>query len=156
MSYACQPWGCDPRRQSCQPVSRWSVRIWQQSPFCRKRVQRFESIMIAISPSILCGGESSPRPSINRIRPQHDYPAGSVLSLVTWSQQEDPRWFGENIPAAPKSVEFVTVGVTDNHKRVYSYQDYEGAPLKKISAQESPRLEGRTAYLLSQPAAVMP
>ena len=23
--------------------------------------------------------------------PQHDYPAGSVLSLVTWSQQEDPR-----------------------------------------------------------------
>ena len=53
-------------------------------------------------------------------------------------------------------VEFVTVGVTDNHKRVYSYQDYEGAPLKKISAQESPRLEGRTAYLLSQPAAVMP
>ena len=88
--------------------------------------------------------------------PQHDYPAGSVLSLVTWSQQEDPRWFGENIPAAPKSVEFVTVGVTDNHKPVYSYQDYEGAPLKKISAQESPRPEGRTAYLLSQPAAVMP
>lgn len=42
---------------------------------------------------------------------QHDYPAGSVLSLVAWNQQEDLRWFGGNLPATPKSVEFVTVGV---------------------------------------------
>src|SRR5271170_8158988 len=25
------------------------------------------------------------------------YPAGAVLSVVTWGQQEDPRWFGGNI-----------------------------------------------------------
>lgn len=86
----------------------------------------------------------------------HDYPAGSVLSLVAWTQQEDPRWFGGNLPATPKSVEFVTVGVAPDHRPLYSYQDFEGAPLKKVSTQESPTPEGRAAYLLSQRAAVMP
>jgi hypothetical protein len=37
------------------------------------------------------------------------YPAGSVLSVVTWSQQEDPRWFGAKIPQKVESVEFVAV-----------------------------------------------
>ncbi len=91
-----------------------------------------------------------------RTNSQHDYPAGSVLSLVTWKQQEDPRWFGGKIPAAPKSVEFVTVGATADHRPSYSYQEYEGAPLKKISAQEGLAPDGRAAYLLSQRAAVMP
>jgi len=39
-----------------------------------------------------------------RSNPQHDYPAGSVLSVVTWKQQEDPRWFGGNIPSTPTAV----------------------------------------------------
>ncbi len=63
---------------------------------------------------------------------RHDYPAGSVLSLVTWNQQEDPRWFGGKIPAAPKSVEFVAVATTPDNKPVFSYQFYEGN-----TAQES-------------------
>jgi hypothetical protein len=91
-----------------------------------------------------------------RSNPQHDYPAGSALSVVTWSQQEDPRWFGGNIPQAPKSVEFVTVGVTPDQHRTYSYLDYEGSPLKKISAQDGPTPSDRAAYLLAQRAAVMP
>lgn len=91
-----------------------------------------------------------------RTNSQLDHPAGSVVSLVTWNQQEDPRWFGGNLPAAPKSVEFVTVGVAPDHHPLYSYQRFEGAPLKKISAQESPTLDGRASYLLSQRAAVMP
>lgn len=28
----------------------------------------------------------------------HQYPAGSELSLVTWSQKEDIHWYGANIP----------------------------------------------------------
>jgi len=91
-----------------------------------------------------------------RTKAQHDYPSGSVLSLVTWKQQEDPRWFGGNIPAAPQSVEFVTVGAAADHNPVYSYQDFEGTPLKKVSGQDSSAPDGRTAYLLSQRAAVMP
>jgi hypothetical protein len=91
-----------------------------------------------------------------RTSSQHDYPAGSVLSLVTWKQQEDSRWFGGKIPAAPKSVEFVTVGITADHQPSYSYQNYEGAPLKKTLAKEGSTPDGRAAYLLSQRAAVMP
>lgn len=91
-----------------------------------------------------------------RTNTQPDYPAGSVISLVTWNQQEDPRWFGGKIPSAPRSVEFVAVGVTADHHPSYAYQDFEGTPLKKISAQESQTADGRTAYLLSQRAAVMP
>ncbi len=37
------------------------------------------------------------------------YPAGAVLSLVTWSQREDPHWFGARIPDKPISVEYVQI-----------------------------------------------
>jgi len=86
----------------------------------------------------------------------HDYPAGSALSVITWSQQEDPRWFGGNIPEKVKSVEYVTVGVGANHEASYAYQEYEGAPLKRTSVQEGPAPNERAAFLLSQRAAVVP
>ncbi len=35
------------------------------------------------------------------------YPPGAMLSIVTWRPPEDVRWFGANITAQPKSVEFV-------------------------------------------------
>jgi len=35
----------------------------------------------------------------------HVYPAGSVLSVITWSQEEDARLFGGNIPGNVRSVE---------------------------------------------------
>jgi hypothetical protein len=35
------------------------------------------------------------------------YAAGAVLALVTWSQREDPHWFGAGIPDVPQSVDFV-------------------------------------------------
>jgi hypothetical protein len=91
-----------------------------------------------------------------RTNPQHNYPSGSALSVVTWIQQEDARWFGGNIPAAPKSVEFVLVQTAPDHRPSYSYQKYEGRPLKKISTQIGFEPNERAAYLLSQRAAVMP
>jgi hypothetical protein len=60
------------------------------------------------------------------------YPAGAVLSVVTWGQQEDPRWFGGKIPEKPKVVEFVTVSSPGS----YSYERYEGSPLKKVASVE--------------------
>jgi hypothetical protein len=87
---------------------------------------------------------------------QHDYPAGAVLSLVTWNQQEDPRWFGGKIPSAPKSVEFVTIGSDSDHKPTFAYQDFEGTPLKKVSTQSGLDPDSRAAYLVAQRAAVMP
>lgn len=85
-----------------------------------------------------------------------NYPVGSVLSLVTWHQQEDERWFGGRIPAAPKSVEYVVVGSSADHTATYSYQDYEGQPLKKIAAEEGTTASDREQFLLSQRASVLP
>jgi hypothetical protein len=79
-----------------------------------------------------------------------EYPAGSMLSAVTWWQQEDPRWFGGSIPAKPRSVEVVTVG------SLYVYQLYEGSPLKQVAHEESETQGERVADLLSRRAAVMP
>ena len=91
-----------------------------------------------------------------RTHSRHDYPAGSMLSLVTWEQQEDGRWFGGRIPGPPKSLEFVTVSMDADHGLSYVYQKFEGTPLKKVSAQAAPTLSERATYLLSQRAAVMP
>ena len=88
-----------------------------------------------------------------------DYPAGAVVSLVTWKQQEDPRWFGGKIPAAAQSVEFVVVSAGADHQASFTWQKFEGSPLKKISdaeAAQGPAPVMRAAFLLSQRAAVMP
>ena len=85
-----------------------------------------------------------------------DYPAGSVICVITWSQQEDPRWFGGNIPQKLQSVEFLEVQSGPDNARNYLYTSYAGSPLVKSAffAQSSP--SGRAAQLLSQRAAVMP
>jgi hypothetical protein len=88
-----------------------------------------------------------------RTNAEQKYPAGSVLSLVTWKQQEDGRWFGGKIPSTPKSVEIVTVAASPAG---YTYQRYEGSPLKKVASVEGAAPNDRAAYLLSQRAAVMP
>jgi hypothetical protein len=80
------------------------------------------------------------------------YPAGALLSVVTWGQQEDSRWFGGKIPQKVKVVEFVTV----TGPGAYSYQRYEGAPLKKVASIEGVDPKDRAAYLMVQRAAVMP
>ncbi len=48
-----------------------------------------------------------------RTNSQRDYSNGSVLSLVTWTQREDSRWFGAKIPDEVKSVEFVFARVAE-------------------------------------------
>lgn len=88
-----------------------------------------------------------------RTNSEAKYPSGSVVSVVTWGQQEDPRWFGGNIPANAKSVEFVAVGTGAN---AYSYQRYEGTPLKKVAGEEGSAPNERATYLLTQRAAVTP
>lgn len=91
-----------------------------------------------------------------RAHAQHDYPAGSVLSLVTWSQMEDPRWFGAKIPSQVRAVEFVTVEAAGNGVSRYSYQAFTGNPLVKAPDQYLGAPPDRIAYLLSSRAAVMP
>jgi hypothetical protein len=87
-----------------------------------------------------------------RAKETPDYRPGSVLSLVTWSWQEDPRWFGGNIPQKPRSVEVVTV----KEGNVYVYQKYECSPLKQVANEESATPGEDAMNLLSQHAAAMP
>jgi Cytochrome P460 len=91
-----------------------------------------------------------------RTHSQHEFPTGSVVSLVTWTQCADPRWFGARIPEQVKSVEFVTVGATSDGQTTFSYELYTGTPLKMSSARISATPDERAAYLLAQRAAVMP
>lgn len=85
----------------------------------------------------------------------HAYPAGSVLSVIKWSQQEDARWFGGNIPGNVRSVEFVEVQSGQDHG-TYLYILYGGSPLRKLVSTEEESPTGRAAYIVGQRAAVMP
>jgi hypothetical protein len=85
-----------------------------------------------------------------------DYPAGSALSLVTWTQREDPRWFGANIPRHVKSVEFVTVTALADGRPDCVYERYEGSPLKRTLSETGHTTGSRAVYLLSLRASVMP
>lgn len=87
---------------------------------------------------------------------QHNYPGGAVLSVVTWSQQEDDRWFGAKIAAQVKSVEFVFVESPEGGAISYSYAKYEGSPLQKGAERRESVPSGRTAEILSARAAVLP
>lgn len=91
-----------------------------------------------------------------RAHAQRDYPDGSVLVLVTWTEREDPRWFGAKIPDRVSSVELLTIGSTPDGRASYSYTNYTGAPLKKSSSQQSATPGGRAAFLLSLRSAVLP
>lgn len=84
-----------------------------------------------------------------------DYPPGAMLSMVTWTQQEDARWFGANIPAQPKSAEFVTAVLATDGRTTYTYQNFEGFPLQERPIPAN-RASERIAWLLSRRAAVMP
>lgn len=91
-----------------------------------------------------------------RSRAEGDYPVGAIVSLVTWTQRPDPRWFGGMIPGAVKSVEFVFVVSDREQHPEYFYEEYSGSPFKIVSSQTERLPAGRAAYLLAQRGAFLP
>jgi Cytochrome P460 len=91
-----------------------------------------------------------------RTHARHDFPNGSTLSRVTWTQKEDERWYGAKTPDHVKSVEFVFVKTAADGHPLYSYQKYQGTPLKRSVAEEGSTPSEGASALLSQRAAVMP
>jgi len=87
---------------------------------------------------------------------QHDYPIGSALAMVTWTQREDPRWYGALIPDQVQSVEFIFVKPAPNGSTLYDYQQFSGSPPKQVAAGQDSATKDRTTYLLSQRSAVLP
>lgn len=148
--------GCSNRNPSLVPARNTNAELTGDLPFnplqdrvITSWINREDSTM-----STLYGNDIAVQYA--RTNDQHSYPAGSILSVITWNQQEDPRWFGARIPAKVKSVEYITVKAASDQKPSYSYQDYEGAPLKKTLALDGPTPNDRALWLLSQRAAVMP
>jgi hypothetical protein len=77
------------------------------------------------------------------------YPAGSVLALVTWAQREDPHWYSARIPEAPLSVEFVQIGTTN------TYRTFTGPTLAEAHPTD-PEATAREHFLLNLPPAPLP
>jgi hypothetical protein len=73
------------------------------------------------------------------------YPAGAILTLATWSQQEDARWFGALVPDHLNTVEVVKVGATT------TYESYQAPGWKKASTDQP----DRTSYITQLKAAVI-
>ena len=87
----------------------------------------------------------------------YNYPAATVLALVTWSQQDDPHWFGAEIPGPIKSVEFVQfLTEQPNGKTTAGYTVYEGAPLAKAPDADAATQSARIAAISTLRASVMP
>ena len=74
------------------------------------------------------------------------YPAGSVLTLATWSQQDDAHWFGAKVPDHLQSVEVVKVNANA------AYEQYQSPGWKKADATLRP---DRINYITQLKAAVI-
>ncbi|MCF0058560.1 cytochrome P460 family protein [Dyadobacter sp. CY356] len=79
------------------------------------------------------------------------YPAGSELSLVTWSQKDDIHWYGANIPGEIKSVEIVKYVSADS----IILESYEGKPLQ-LKKTDIESADKKIGYITGQRAAVLP
>ncbi len=91
-----------------------------------------------------------------RKNPQGPYPAGAILSLVTWHQQSDFHWFGGRIPGPVKSVEYVTAIAPGGGQLSYAYDRYEGTPLSRVPPQNSADMQARIQAIVGQRASVIP
>jgi hypothetical protein len=80
-----------------------------------------------------------------------NYPAGSVLALVTWVERDDPHWFGARIPDAPQSVEFVNVAAQGQPA---GYRSFSGSALAED--HDDQRAVSRPPFILGLPPAALP
>lgn len=79
-----------------------------------------------------------------------EYPAGENLTLVTWKQQDDDRWFGARIPGDLESIEVVKT----SDPNIVNYQKYEGRQL--VINPDTAHQQERIKYIFAQKPSVMP
>lgn len=85
-----------------------------------------------------------------------NYPAGAIIALVTWKQQEDPNWFGGNIPGEIKSVEMIKKSNSEDSSGILNYQKFTGKTLQQALPAGITDKNSRINYILGLRAAVMP
>jgi len=89
--------------------------------------------------------------AVNCARSGVPYKPGSTLTLVTWTQREDPHWFGGRIPQRIASEEMVVY--TAGGEVDYRYYAGPGMTRKVVPAGSS---TDRVQYITSQKASVVP
>jgi mono/diheme cytochrome c family protein len=104
--------------------------------------------------SVLFGNDSALSAALARVSPTEsaqpaNYPAGSVLALVTWAQRDDPHWFGARIPDRPLSVEFVEIAALAQNSR---YRAFTGSGLQETQPTPNTAAQRKDLILNLQPA----
>ncbi|MGE8511133.1 MAG: hypothetical protein ACN6N7_00425 [Chryseobacterium culicis] len=84
--------------------------------------------------------------------PENNNHKERILALITWSQKEDPYWYGAKIPNHLLSVEIVKSKEPFSENSEILYQKYEGKELRKANADGRDRI--RT--ILSMKPSIMP
>jgi hypothetical protein len=79
------------------------------------------------------------------------YHEGAILALVTWTQRDDPHWFGGRVPDSPATVEFVTVGP----QNTLSYRCFDGPGLAETHLPPMASAQ-RTSFLINLKPASLP
>jgi hypothetical protein len=87
------------------------------------------SIVYGNAPAVEHARDGSPNP----------YPVGAALARLTWSEREDPHWFGARMPGRVLSSRLITVGGTADGQPTYDCQEQRGgAPQHAASAPCAP------------------
>jgi len=80
--------------------------------------------------------------------------AGEVYALVTWRQQEDPKWFGARIPGELQTVELIRTARAKGEDMVVSYRKFKG---KKLALDpDTLQQQARITYIFGQKPSVTP
>ncbi|MFZ4929095.1 hypothetical protein [Chryseobacterium sp. Mn2064] len=75
-----------------------------------------------------------------------------TLTLITWSQKDDPYWYGAKIPDHLLSVEVIKSNKPFAEHSEIQYQKYEGKELKKVNSEGADRIRA----ILSMKPSIMP
>ena len=94
-------------------------------------------------------GDDAAMDAVEAHRAAPAYPAGAVLALVTWTQRDDPHWFGARIPDRPVSVEFVEAGGQPHYRR------FSGTALEEDEGATKIAVE-RASFMLGLAPAQLP
>ncbi len=78
------------------------------------------------------------------------YPAGAKVALITWTQREDPHWFGARMADCFVSAELLEVGSAGSAAVITKYEGSGGKAVPKTE------MTGRTDFLLRLKSAPLP
>ena len=80
---------------------------------------------------------------------------GVVMTLVTWNQEDDGRWFGARIPGDLLCAETVTITGKPAAPQI-KFELFNGALLKRETDTDGIDTAQRIKYILGQKASILP